>query len=224
MAEPGAPSGAAARFALVIFDFDGTLADSWPWAVGAINDAADRFGFRRADGCELEALRGLPTREILRRLQVPLVRVPRIAAYLRQRAVDDAASIPRFVGVDVLLPALAARGIKLAVASSNAEATVRQVLGPALCANLALLSCGASLFGKDARLRQILRRLRVPAAQAILIGDEVRDIEAARAVGIACGAVLWGYATPALLRSARPDVVFSSVDEIAPALIRSAVS
>ena len=63
--------------------------------------------------------------------------------------------------------------------------------------------------------------LNVPAStprSAIAIGDEVRDIEAARAAGIACGAVTWGYAAPEALRAMQPDMVFERVEEIAPAL------
>jgi phosphoglycolate phosphatase len=54
----------------------------------------------------------------------------------------------------------------------------------------------------------------VPAA-TIAIGDEIRDIEAARAAGIACGAVSWGYAAPEALRAHKPDVVFEKMEEIA---------
>jgi phosphoglycolate phosphatase len=50
--------------------------------------------------------------------------------------------------------------------------------------------------------------------KVISIGDEVRDIEAARAVGIACGAVCWGYAAPAALRALAPDHVFERMDEV----------
>lgn len=50
--------------------------------------------------------------------------------------------------------------------------------------------------------------------QAIAIGDEARDCEAARAAGIAFGAVTWGYAAPETLRSLNPDEIFSTVDDI----------
>ena len=60
----------------------------------------------------------------------------------------------------------------------------------------------------------MLKRSGVAAAEAITIGDEARDIEASRAAGIACGAVKWGYATPALLQSLAPNLLFDSVDEI----------
>jgi phosphoglycolate phosphatase len=74
--------------------------------------------------------------------------------------------------------------------------------------------CSASLFGKPAKFRRVIRRAGVEPAQVIAIGDEVRDIEAARAVGIACGAVCWGYAAPAALRALGPDFMFAQINEI----------
>ena len=55
----------------------------------------------------------------------------------------------------------------------------------------------------------------------ISIGDEVRDIEAARAVGIACGAVSWGYAAPAALQALAPDHMFAQMEEIADVVCRT---
>ena len=75
--------------------------------------------------------------------------------------------------------------------------------------------CAASLFGKPSKFRRVIRRAGVEPGKVIAIGDEVRDIEAARAVGIACGAVGWGYAAPAALRALAPDHMFERMDEIA---------
>jgi phosphoglycolate phosphatase len=67
----------------------------------------------------------------------------------------------------------------------------------------------------------VIRRADVVPAEVIAIGDEVRDIEAARAVGIACGAVSWGYAAPAALRALAPDHMFAQMDEIAEMVCRT---
>lgn len=199
---------------LAIFDFDGTLADSWPWFAASINEAAARHGFRQVDAAERERLRGLPTREILAALAVPAWKLPRIAADLRARALRDAARIPLFPGVPALLRALARRGVTTAIASSNAERTVRVVLGDELAASIDHLDCGAALFGKAARLRRLLRRTRVNAADALVIGDELRDLEAARAAGLRCALVTWGYASAEAVRAACADHVCDSLPQL----------
>lgn len=198
----------------MIFDVDGTLADSLPWLVRVMNDVADRFRFRRIAPDEVETLRGCDTRTILQRLEVATWKLPAIARHMRALKAQHLHEIALFPGVDRLLRELAEKGIVLAVVSSDAESNVRRTLGPTNAQRIAFYACGASLFGKPARFAAILRRSRIPPAQAIAIGDETRDAEAARRAGIAFGAVAWGYGTVESLRLAAPEHIFSSIDDI----------
>jgi len=206
------------RYSFVIFDLDGTLVDSFPWFQRNLNDVADRFGFRRVAADDVEALRHAGTRDILKRLDVPLWKVPMIARHMRRLKTAHIAEIALFDGVDSMLRTLADAGVRLALVSSDSEANVRRQLGESV-ARFGDFDCGAGIFGKPAKFRRILARAAVDAAQAIAIGDESRDIEAARVVGIACGAVTWGYAAPEALKALGPDVVFETMDDIARALI-----
>jgi phosphoglycolate phosphatase len=205
------------RYSLAIFDLDGTLADSFPWFLRNVNEVADRFGFRRVADRDVEMLRHASTREILAHLKVPHWKLPFIARHMRRLKTEQAASIPLFAGVESMLNALAAHDIRLALVSSDTEANAREKLGPS-AALFSDFDCAASIFGKPAKFRRVLKRAAVEPAQAIAIGDETRDIEAARAVGIACGAVTWGYAAPNALRALKPDLVFERMEDIAVAL------
>ncbi|NGM21979.1 HAD hydrolase-like protein [Roseomonas stagni] len=198
---------------LLILDFDGTLVDSRPWFLLALDDAARRFGFRRITAEEAEALRGLPTRAILRALRVPPWQVPMIALHLRRLAAQ-APPPPLFPGVPDLLARLRAHGVTLGLVTSNAEATARRALG-ASAATITHWSCDASLFGKAARFRTMLRRASVAPRDAAAIGDEIRDIEAARRAGLRVAAVTWGYATAEALAAARPDALIDTMDDLA---------
>ena len=117
-----------------------------------------------------------------------------------------------------MLRSLSEMGLHLAIVSSNREDTIRRILGPDTARLIATYSCGAALFGKARKFRQVLRRTGFRPDEAIAIGDEVRDIQAARRTGLASGAVGWGYATPELLREHRPTLEFGSVAEIAQRL------
>jgi phosphoglycolate phosphatase len=205
--------------ALAILDLDGTLADSLPWFRRHMNDVADRFGFRRVAEADIEPLRRMGPREILAHLGVPRWKVPMIARHMRRLKAAHIGDIPLFPGTDAMLRALANGGVRLALVSSDSEANARRQLGKANAALFSDFACGASLFGKAAKFRRVLRRARVAPGHAIAIGDEVRDIEAARAAGIACAAVTWGYAAPETLRALRPELVFERIDEIAPRLL-----
>ena len=108
-------------YRLVIFDFDGTLADSASRFVKALNDLAPRHGFRPVTEAEIEMLRGRGNREIIRYLRLARWRLPFIAADLRRRAAADAASISLFDGVERLLDALHQNGVTCAIVSSSSE-------------------------------------------------------------------------------------------------------
>jgi phosphoglycolate phosphatase len=205
-------------YSLVIFDLDGTLADSLPWFRRNVNDVADKFGFRRVEDADIEPLRRAGSREILKRLEVPLWKLPMIARHMRKLKAAHLADIALFPGVDAMLRAVADKGVRLALVSSDSEANARRQLGETNAALFSYFDCGASIFGKAAKFRRVLARAGIEAGQAISIGDEVRDIEAARAAGIACAAVTWGYAAPKALRAQAPDRMFDKMEEIAAAL------
>ncbi|MDD1536701.1 MULTISPECIES: HAD-IA family hydrolase [unclassified Bradyrhizobium] len=205
-------------YSLAIFDLDGTLADSFTWFLRTINDVADHFGFRRVAPEDIEELRHASSREILAQLEVPLWKLPAIAQHARRLKAEAASEIPLFAGVEAMLRTLADNGVQLALVTSDSEANSREKLGDA-AALFSHFACAASLFGKAAKFRRVIRHAGVAPSRVLSIGDEVRDIEAAQAVGIACGAVCWGYAAPAALRALRPDHVFEHISDITPALI-----
>jgi phosphoglycolate phosphatase len=206
-------------YSLVIFDLDGTLVDSFPWFLRNINDTADKFGFRRVPQDEIASLRRAGLREIFERLDVPPRKLPAIVRHMRRLKAEQAASIALFPGVAPMLQTLADAGLRLAVVSSDREANARRQLGPDIAALFATFDCGASLFGKATKLRRAVRRAGVRAQDVIAIGDEIRDIEAARAAGIACAAVTWGYSAPDALLAHQPDIVFERMEDIARDLL-----
>jgi len=207
------------RTRLAIFDSDGTLADSFPWFARVLNGVADKYRFRRVAPEEIETLRGLNARELIAHLGVARWKVPLIARHMRQMKARE--RVPLFPGTGTMLRTLSERGVTLAVVSSDREHNIRTTLGPELTALVKHFACGASLFGKASKFKAVLRKSGIPAAQAISIGDELRDLEASRAAGIAFGAVSWGYTSPEALRSHAPELMFNSMDEICDTLTGS---
>jgi phosphoglycolate phosphatase len=201
-------------YRLVIFDFDGTLADSAAWFRGVLNEVAGRYRFRHLGDDEIEMLRGCDNREIIRYLGVSVWKMPFIAHHMRTLIARDADRIALFPGVDDLLKQLSHRGLSLAVVSSNSESNIRRILGPQNAALISFYECGASIFGKPAKFRKVLKRSGIARDRTICIGDETRDIDAARSENLAFGAVTWGYATPDLLKAQAPTMVFTTLDEI----------
>jgi phosphoglycolate phosphatase len=211
---------AGMRYNLVIFDFDGTLADSFPWFSRVINDVADRYRFKRVAAHEADTLRAMDARQFIRHLGVPAWKLPFIARHMRKRKARELDQTRLFAGVDRMLRQLSDAHVALALVSSNSEANVRAILGVENAGLIRYYACGTSLFGKASGFRKVLRRSGTQARDAIYIGDEIRDFEAAQKEGIAFGAVTWGYTAPEALIARAPAMVFRSVEEIGDRLAR----
>jgi len=200
---------------LVVLDFDGTLADSFDWFCSVMNGVAERYRFRQVEAHEVDGLRRQGARAIVAHLGIPRWKLPLIARHMHALAARDAARIALFPGVPEMLAGIAQAGVPMAILSSNRADTVRRVLGPDNAARIDAYACGASLFGKARRLQRLLARRGVAPARALCIGDEIRDLEAARALGCPFGAVAWGYTDPKALAAQGPEHLFSNPGEIA---------
>ena len=200
-------------FRLAIFDFDGTLADSFPFFVHAQRVLADKHGFAPIDTAAIESARQRSVSDLVRNSGLPPWKLPRVANDFRVM-MRDADGIALFDGVEAMLAGLSTRGVMLGLLTSNARENVDRVLGSVNLAHFADIDCGMSLFGKRPRIRSMLRRLGVPAADALYIGDQDSDGEAANAERVAFGAVGWGYGAPELLRNSATHE-FARVPDIA---------
>jgi phosphoglycolate phosphatase len=200
-------------YSLAIFDLDGTLIDSFPWFLRVVNDVAKEFDFKQVGENDIATLRGASARDILKRLELPLWKVPRIASHMRRMKREHLSELPLFGGVPEMLQSLRDEGIRIALVSSDSEANARLQLGDT-AACFSDFACGASLFGKASKFKRMVRRAGIEASKAIAIGDEMRDLDAASAAGIDFGGVAWGYADPEALRARHPQAWFDTVADI----------
>ncbi len=224
VSNPATPAAGALPYRLVIFDFDGTLADSGDWFLSIADELADRFDFKRVEPAEVEGLRGRTTREVIRYLGIPRWKLPKIGKYVHALLATQTDRISLFEGVVPMIHALSAAGIRIALVTSNAQENACAILGHDLASKIEWFECGASLFGKARRYRKVLKRSKFSAEEAISIGDETRDITAARKVGIATGAVMWGYANREALSKLAPDALFQSPAEVQQLLLANATN
>jgi phosphoglycolate phosphatase len=200
-----------APYKLIIFDLDGTLSDSFPWFLSVASSIADKHGFQRID--DVQAMRGKTSREIINALNVPLWRLPWIARDTRKLKSLSLHKIPLFPDVPEMLAALVQQGLTLAVVSSDSEQNARRALGPAVSFPK-YFACGAALFGKARKFKQVMKAAGIAAGATLAIGDEVRDAEAAKAAGVDFAGVAWGYATVDALAKTEPVTIFATVSEI----------
>lgn len=201
-------------YRLAIFDFDGTLADSFGFFTSVFNELAARHGFRPIDPDAVEQYRGASPRQMMAHVGMPAWKLPFVARDFMAKMRENTCAIALFEGVGEVLQGLAKQGVRLALVSSNAEDNVRAVLGEAHARLFSHFECGMSIFGKAARIERTLAKIGISRAEAICIGDQVPDLEAARKAGVAFGAVAWGYGTIESLRVHAPDEEFARVGDL----------
>jgi phosphoglycolate phosphatase len=193
-------------YKLVVCDFDGTLVDSLPTAVGIFNRLAPQLGLRPV--IDVAAARSLTTRQFLREHGVTFWRLPRLVRRFKAAAAEQAASLRIVPGLAEVLARMRAGGVKLGILSSNSEDNIRRALRANGVENHFAFVVGyPKLFGKAKALRRIVRGERLEKCDVLYVGDEVRDVEAAHKAGVAAVAVTWGFHDEAILRSSRPDHV-----------------
>lgn len=191
--------------AVFLFDFDGTLADSLGVIVAITNDLAPVFGYVPTDLDQLEDLKGLNTRQLIRRSELSVFKIPALLRRLRRELQASSATIPVFPGIPELLEGLKARHT-LAIATSNQPANVQSFLAAHHLEDYFVdIVGGGTLFGKGRLIRRLMKRQGWQPSEMIYVGDEVRDVEAARFAGIRVAAVTWGFNQPDLLATAKPD-------------------
>jgi phosphoglycolate phosphatase len=189
------------RYRLAMFDFDGTLADSFGWFATTLREITPRYRLTPLDDAQLQALRGLEARAIMQLLGLPWWKLPLVTRAMRRRMRRDIAGIVPFDGIDTLLASLKSQGMHIAIVTSNSPGNVRAVLGERTLAHVDTVEGDISIFGKGARLAKTLKRFDCPPHEAVYVGDEIRDARAAAALGIDFIGVGWGYTRPEALQA-----------------------
>lgn len=202
------------KYRLAIFDFDGTLADSFPFFIQVFNQIAEEHGFKGIEPDLAPTFRHYSPRQMMAHVGMPAWKLPAVAKSFTSLMKQNAASISLFEDIDDVLLHLANQGVILTIVSSNSYDNVSQILGPENTKLFSHFDCGMSIFGKASRIRKVLKKAGVAAHEAIYIGDQTTDIEAARKENVAFGAVSWGYGTIESLREHSPEEEFDKVPAI----------
>lgn len=189
----------------VIFDFDGTIADSLELVVSAFNQVAPFLRVRPVERAALPRMRMLEPQTALREHGVSFWKLPFLVHGVRIGMRRGVTSLEPFAGMAETLRALRASGCRCYVLSTNSSDNIARFLARHDLNVFEQIAGGASMFGKARALTRLLRSERVDPRAAYYVGDEVRDIVAARKARMRSVAVNWGYGAPELLAAAAPD-------------------
>lgn len=200
-------------YRMILWDFDGTLADTLASGVDVYNEIAGQHGFNQIS--DPSALRDLGLREVFKRLKVPLWKAPWLTAAFISRQKKSMAGIRLFPGIEDVLLRLRASGFSLGIVSSNSEDSIRICLQACQAEHFFDVIVGSSLlFGKHTAIQQTIARHQLQADHVLYVGDEVRDIEAAQRIPIDMASVTWGWHSQSMLAAKNPTFLLAEPHEL----------
>ncbi|MGM0653134.1 MAG: HAD-IA family hydrolase [Bacillota bacterium] len=198
----------------LLFDFDGTLADTGHILFKVYDRLTQRHNIEKMTHEELHEMRSLPIRERFKKAGVPFFKLPSLAAEAVQIFGEFIGSAEPFPGIEDLIRSLKDRGYTLAIVSSNTHRNINSFLAAHNLEYFDVIQCSSSLFGKHKIIKRALKEINLKSDQAIYIGDEYRDIAACKKIPIRIISVLWGYDYLSLLQEGKPDYIAEKPGDI----------
>lgn len=210
----GAAGRLLSRPKLLLFDFDGTVADTFQCGLEILNSMAAEFGYRPLGEGDLPRARDMRTRELMKFLGIPATRMARISRRGKEKLHLQMDKIQPFEGMVEIVRDLHAGGFQLGILTSNSAANVAAFLKKFDLDLFDFVCTSSKLTGKGRVIRKILKEHKLKPKQVLLVGDEVRDIEAAQETGIHMAAVTWGYNSRKAICSLDPDHLIETPEEL----------
>jgi phosphoglycolate phosphatase len=199
---------------VVIFDFDGTIADSLQLVIREYNRIAPRYRAKRVDPAELPRLRALKANAALREHNIAFWKLPFMVSHMRFAMRAEVDTLQPFAGMVDALRSVRAAGISCSVLSTNSNRIIAHFLERYQVQIFDPICGGTSMFGKARALRKLVARQGWRPEQVIYVGDEVRDVEAAHQAKIRALAVSWGYSDRGSLLAHRPWQLADRPDQL----------
>ncbi|QQY07894.1 MAG: HAD-IA family hydrolase [Candidatus Xiphinematobacter sp.] len=190
---------------LLVFDFDGTIADTFQASLCIFNEMAAEFGYRPILSGEVEIAREMSARQLMKYLGISTVHLPKISLRGFQLLYSRIENILPIRGMPELLHELGDRGIPMGILTSNSGENVRAFLHRNRLEIFSFTHSSSHLFGKGHEIKTILRRNQLSAQEIIFVGDETRDVEAAQQAKVPIIAVGWGYSSYRVLKASNPQ-------------------
>jgi phosphoglycolate phosphatase-like HAD superfamily hydrolase len=190
----------------LVFDFDGTIADTLGETRRIFNQLAPDYGIRQVEEHELDHLRHLSLKQLLVHLSIPKRRVPALISRGTGLMRGNITRLQLIAGMHEVLLELRRHVDSFGVLTSNAPANVDLFLQThGLREQFDFISSTSKLTGKAKHLKAIRKTFSLRPEQMLYIGDELRDVKASQKAGIPVAAVTWGFNSRESLAAESPD-------------------
>ena len=192
----------------ILFDFDGTIADTISAGLEIINSHAEKYGYKRLDGDINTHFSAL---QLVKLAEVKLWKLPYLIYQLKKKLSEKSDELKVLPEAPELIKKLNDAGYELGILTSNSLKTVKSFLKKyQLDSFFTFLRTDVSLFGKK---KALAKAKKVINKKIVYIGDELRDIEACRKNDIPIVSIPWGLNSYEALEEHNPGLVAKTADE-----------
>lgn len=200
---------------VIIFDFDGTIADTLPAIVMITNRLAPQFGYKTATPEVLSQLKHLSPQEIIKSAGISWLKLPFLLKKVTRELAEEISNLSPIFGMKSALIELKKQGHILGIVTSNSAENVNNFIRVNFEPNIFDYICaGIAVFSKNQTINQLIKKHNFPHQDVIYVGDETRDIEAARKSKIKIISVTWGFNSPEILAAKKPDFLINDPQEL----------
>lgn len=198
----------------LIFDFDGTLAQTFEAILEILRPMSKDFGLDAISEKDIKEFREKGARWMIKEFKIPLIKILKIGKKVRKDLYKDIANLSSFVGLKEVLRELKKRKYGLGILTSNSKDNVKRFLQKNDLDFFEFIYSDSSLFGKDKVLKKLLKNFNLKSEEVVYFGDEIRDVQAALKLNIKMVAVSWGFNTKKALKKYKPTYLIEKPTEI----------
>lgn len=199
----------------LIFDFDGTIADSLIVGVQLFNDLAEANNIRPLEFNDIEELRNQPLKDHLKTAKIPFWKLPFLLRQFQKEVYKHMDQIYPFNGIEGVLSQLHMSGYRIGLLTSNSKQNVDVFMEEHSMDHLFDFKyTGAGLWGKHRTIKKMLKEQNLDLDNVIYVGDEIRDIKGAQKANAKVAAVSWGFSSHEFLSPYNPDYLFDKPEDL----------
>jgi len=199
---------------MLLFDFDGTIADTFEHTMRITNILSDEFKFKKVHDHEIDFLKGKTVHEIIKHLNVPILKIPSIVTKARHELHKQIDTIQPIEGLKEVLPQFKQAGLRMGILTTNSEQNVETFLEMHDLKVFDFIVSTSRIWGKNHGINKLIKQENISPCDILYVGDETRDIEAAQKAGVRVIAVTWGYNSQTVLEKFRPDFIVNTPAEL----------
>jgi len=197
-----------------IFDFDGTIADTFTESIEAINKVAKDFGLEKITEDKIPEIRRMTGSELISASGISKYKLPYLLYKTKKILHQSLDSIKVCDDMQTTLHKLREKGCNIGIITSNSKKNVRHFLAIHKIDFFDFVISERNIFGKGKIISKTMSKLKMKPEETVYVGDELRDIDAAKNAKIDVISVTWGFQDKSMLQKHNESRIVDKSDEL----------